>query len=56
MISEHKCHAIFAAPTAVRIIKKMDHKGDLIQKYDLSKLKAFHLAGERSDPDTIKWL
>jgi len=24
----------------------MDHKGELIHNYDLSKLKAFHLAGE----------
>ncbi len=34
----------------------MDHKGELINNYDISSLKAFHLAGERSDPDTIKWL
>jgi len=34
----------------------MDYKGDFIKKYDLSKLKTFHLVGERCDPDTIKWL
>jgi len=54
--SQHECHCIYAAPTAVWIIKKMDHKGDLINHYDLSRLKAFHLAGERSDPDTVWWL
>lgn len=27
-----------------------------MKKYDLSKLRTFHLVGERSDPDTIRWL
>lgn len=27
-----------------------------MKKYDLSKLKTFHLVGERCDPDTIRWL
>lgn len=51
--SQHHCHCIYAAPTAVRIIKKMDYKGEYIKKYDLSKLKTFHLVGERCDPDTV---
>jgi propionyl-CoA synthetase len=34
----------------------MDYNGEHIKKYDLSKLKTFHLVGERCDPDTIKWL
>jgi propionyl-CoA synthetase len=34
----------------------MDYNGEYIKKYDLSKLKTFHLVGERCDPDTIKWL
>ena len=54
--SQHGCHCIYGAPTAVRIIKKMDYKGEFLKKYDLSKLKTFHLVGERCDPDTIKWL
>ena len=54
--SQHGCKSIYAAPTAVRIIKKLDYNGEFMKKYDLSKLKTFHLVGERSDPDTIKWL
>ena len=33
----------------------MDPKGELKQKYDLSNLRALFLAGERADPDTVKW-
>lgn len=54
--SQHGCHCIYAAPTAVRIIKKLDYNGEFIKKYDLSKLRTFHLVGERCDPDTIRWL
>ena len=54
--SQYGCKSIYAAPTAVRVIKKMDYEGEYMKKYDLSKLKTFFLVGERSDPDTIKWL
>lgn len=54
--SQHNCHCIYAAPTAIRIIKKLDYEGKEMKKYDLSKLRTFHLVGERSDPDTIRWL
>lgn len=56
VISEHKVAAMFTAPTAIRAIKKEDPKGEMVQRYDLSHLKAQFLAGERCDPDTIKWL
>jgi propionyl-CoA synthetase len=55
VISEHGCVALFTAPTAFRAIKKDDPKGSLIGKYDLSKLRTLFLAGERADPDTLKW-
>jgi propionyl-CoA synthetase len=55
VISEHGCVALFTAPTAFRAIKKDDPKGLLIGKYDVSKLRALFLAGERADPDTLKW-
>ena len=47
---------MYAAPTAVRILKKEDYDGKFIEKYDLSSLQAFHLVGERCDPDTINWI
>ncbi|MFV0367879.1 MAG: propionyl-CoA synthetase [Hyphomicrobiaceae bacterium] len=55
MISEHKVSAFFTAPTAFRAIKKEDPKGEFIAKYDLSCLRTLFLAGERADPETIKW-
>jgi propionyl-CoA synthetase len=55
VISEHKVASLFTAPTAFRAIKKEDPEGKLIGKYDLSCLRTLFLAGERADPETIKW-
>ncbi len=55
VISEHNVVALFTAPTAFRAIKKEDPAGDLIKNYDLTKLRTLFLAGERADPETIKW-
>jgi len=55
VISEHQVASLFTAPTAFRAIKKEDPRGDLINKYDLSKFRTLFLAGERADPDTIEW-
>ena len=55
VISEHKVKSLFTAPTALRAIKKEDPEGKFFKKYDLSKFELLFLAGERADPDTIKW-
>ena len=55
VISDYKVKAMFTAPTAIRAVKKEDPNGDLIANYDLSHLKYQFLAGERCDPDTLKW-
>jgi propionyl-CoA synthetase len=55
VVSEHGAVALFTAPTAFRAIKKEDPEGRLIRQYDLSRLRALFLAGERADPDTVKW-
>ncbi len=55
VISQHKVATLFTAPTAFRAIKREDSGGELMKKYDLSSLRALFLAGERSDPDTLKW-
>ncbi len=55
VIYEHKVSNFFTAPTAFRAIKRMDPKGELKKKYDLSNLRALFLAGERADPDTVNW-
>jgi propionyl-CoA synthetase len=55
VISQHKVKALFTAPTAFRAIKREDPGGELIKNYDMSQFKALFLAGERLDPDTLKW-
>ena len=55
VVSEHAVNVFFAAPTAMRVIRKEDPNGVLMQRYDLSSLRAWFLAGERLDPDTYEW-
>lgn len=55
VISEHGVVALFTAPTAFRAIKGQDIEGVFVKKYDLSNFRTLFLAGERADPETIKW-
>ena len=55
IISDYQVKSLFTAPTAIRAIKKEDPDGKFFKKYDLSKFDTLFLAGERADPDTIKW-
>lgn len=55
VVADHGVNCLFTAPTAFRAIKKEDPAGSLIADYDMSTLRALFLAGERSDPDTLKW-
>ncbi len=55
VISEHDVKSFFTAPTAFRAVKREDPTGALVKDYDLSGLRSVFLAGERADPDTIKW-
>jgi len=55
VISQHKVKVMFTAPTAFRAIKKEDPSGALIKNYDFSNFRALFLAGERCDPDTLRW-
>ena len=55
VISQHKVACLFTAPTAFRAIKRDDPKGEFIRKYDLSGFRTLFLAGERLDPDTLRW-
>lgn len=56
VMEEYRVSVMFTAPTAIRAIKKEDHDGELLKKYDLSKLKYLFLAGERCDPATFDWI
>lgn len=55
VIEEHGVNSLFAAPTAVRAIKKEDPNGERMALRDLSTLRCLFLAGERLDPDTYAW-
>ena len=55
IISDYKVKSLFTAPTAFRAIKKEDPEGKFFSKYNLSSFQSLFLAGERADPDTIKW-
>ena len=55
VIAQHGISTLFTAPTAFRAIRQQDPEGSFITKYDLSKLRALFLAGERCDPDTLHW-
>jgi propionyl-CoA synthetase len=52
---EHGVSTLFTAPTAFRAIRQQDPNGERIGDYDLSKLRALFLAGERCDPETLRW-
>jgi len=55
VISQHGVVAMFAAPTAIRAIKREDPHGHYLRGHDLSKFRTLFLAGERVDPDTLHW-
>jgi len=54
LVEKYKVTAMFSAPTAVRVLKKQDPA--LLQKYDLSSLRALFLAGEPLDEPTARWI
>ena len=53
---KHKVTSLYMAPTAVRLLKKVDYDGDFVKKYDLSSVQSYCLVGERCDPDSIAWI
>ncbi len=55
LIEEHRVNILFTAPTAFRAIRREDPEGSYIRQYDISSLRTLFLAGERCDPDTLRW-
>src|SRR6266478_4744107 len=47
-------HILFTVPTTFRAIKE-DPSLEFKKKYDLSNFKALFLAGDRCDPDSLRW-
>jgi propionyl-CoA synthetase len=56
MVEQHRLSSFFTAPTALRAIKQRDPSGEHLKRFDLSSLRSLFVAGERADPDTIKWI
>jgi len=55
VIAQHGVSTLFTAPTAFRAIRQQDPEGSQIGRYDLSDFRALFLAGERCDPETLRW-
>jgi propionyl-CoA synthetase len=55
VISEHGVKVFFTAPTAIGAIRKEDPQGKIQARYDLHGFRALFLAGERADPETVRW-
>jgi propionyl-CoA synthetase len=55
IIEEYKVNLMYAAPTALRAIRKVDPMAEMIKKYDLSSFRRFYWAGERADPETVSF-
>jgi propionyl-CoA synthetase len=55
VIEQHDVCTLFTAPTAFRAIRQQDPDGEKIERYDLSSFRALFLAGERCDPETLRW-
>ncbi len=55
VVDEYDVQGVFAAPTAIRAIKKEDPSAELLKNHDVSSLRNLFLAGERLDPDTYEW-
>jgi propionyl-CoA synthetase len=55
VIEQHGVCTLFTAPTAFRAIRQQDPDGRLIGDYDLSRFRTLFLAGERCDPETLRW-
>jgi propionyl-CoA synthetase len=55
VIAAHKVKVLFTAPTAFRAIKREDPGGELVGRHDIASLRGLYLAGERADPETVRW-
>ena len=56
VMAQHEVAVFFTAPTAFRAVKREDPRGEIAARFDLSKLRAVFLAGERADPATVEWV
>jgi len=55
VVEQHRVRALFAAPTALRAIRRDDPEGKLLAGRDVGCLRSLFVAGERLDPETWAW-
>ena len=55
IIRDYNVDVFFTAPTAIRAVRRDDPDGSFIANEGIGKLRALFLAGERADPETVKW-
>ncbi len=55
VVEQHRVNVLFTAPTAFRAIRRDDPDGKLLAGRDISSLRTLFLAGERADPETLRW-
>lgn len=55
VVADHGVQTMFTAPTAFRAIRREDPEAAMLERYDISRLRALFLAGERCDPNTLEW-
>jgi propionyl-CoA synthetase len=55
VVDEHQVNILFAAPTAVRAIKKEDPDGAMLRGSSRGSLRRLYTAGERLDAETYEW-
>ncbi len=56
LAERHGVKVLFTAPTAIRAVRRVDPDLSDLGEFDLSKLEAVFLAGERLDTETYHWL
>ncbi|MDB5757158.1 MAG: propionate--CoA ligase, partial [Burkholderia sp.] len=54
LVERYKVSRMFSAPTAIRVLRKQPQ--ELMDRHDLSSLKALYLAGEPLDETTSAWI
>ncbi|EEF26567.1 acetyl-CoA synthetase, putative [Ricinus communis] len=55
VVGEYGVNVLFTAPTAIRAVRKEDPDASFVRRYDIKTLRTLFLAGERGDPETVRW-
>lgn len=56
IIEIYKVNGLYTSPTGLRSIRKEDHDGSWVDKFNISTLRSVSMAGERCDILTYEWI